>query len=210
MGQCRFNKNYTYINNLNGTSKPNGYQKIEIQNGVTKLTHKDGATITNVIGASKARLLKLEEVFEIASKTNTNLTEENLRAFIERNLVTVNAGLGINLTTVDEAITFVTQLEGLELLQYESKYYQIYYTVLGMIGEYGIETTYDITLPDYLYDNLYTVDNNSLPNGYWTLYSGADYYSLHVDDDGGVSYGYVDRGGDYGVRPVITVSKSNL
>ena len=57
-------KNYTYINNLDGTQKPYGYQKIEIKNGVTKLTHKDGEIITEVTGESKARLLTLEEVFE--------------------------------------------------------------------------------------------------------------------------------------------------
>ena len=59
-------KNYTYINNEDGTTVPNGYQKIEIKNGVTKLTHNDGETITYVTGESRARLLTKEEVFEIA------------------------------------------------------------------------------------------------------------------------------------------------
>ena len=203
-------KNYTYINNLNGTAKPYGYQKIEIKNGATKLTHKDGETITNVAGESKARLLTLDEVFEIAQKTNTNLTEENLRAFIERNLATVNAGLGTNLTTVDEGIVFATQLPGSEWLQYLSKYMQTYYTVLGMINEYGIETTYDILLPDYLYQNLYTDEKPDLPWGYWTLSSYADGSSSVwiVSYDGDVGSGGVGSEFNRGVRPVITISKS--
>ena len=205
-------KNYTYINNQDGTTKPYGYQKIEIKNGVTELTHKDGEIITEVTGESKARLLTLDEVFEIASKTNTNLTEENLRAFIERNLATVNAELETSLTTVDEGIAYATQLEGSEWMQYESKYMQTYFTVLAMITQYGIEPTYDILLPDYLYQNLHTDDNPSLPYGYWTLSSYAfdSFDSWSVSFVGRVYSDLVNYDGTHGVRPVITVSKSKL
>ena len=201
--------NYTYINNLNGTTKPYGHQKIEIKNGVTTLTHKDGAIITNVVGETKARLLSVEEMFEIAQKTNTNLTEENLRAFIERNLATVNAGLGTSLTTVDEGISFMTELEGSEWLQYETKYMQTYYTVLGMINKYSIETTYDILLPDYLYQNLYS---DKSPSAYLTLSSSASlsYSAWNVNCYSSVGYDYVHFEEFYGVRPVITISKSKL
>ena len=37
---------------------------------------KDGEIITEVTGISKTRILSLEELFEIASKTNSNLIEE--------------------------------------------------------------------------------------------------------------------------------------
>ena len=133
------------------------------------------------------------------------------------NLGTVNTilqsqGMEVELKSVDEWITFATQLPGSEWLQYLSKYMQTYYTFLGMINEYGIETTYDILLPDYLYQNLYTDDNQSLPDGYWTLSSNAGYSRLawRVYCDGHVYDYYVFNDSDVGVRPVITVSKSKL
>ncbi len=201
-------KNYTYINNQDGTSKPNGYQKIEIKNGVTKLTHKDGETITDVVGESKARLLTKEEVIEIASKTKANLTEENLRAYIERNLSTANSMFGTSLETVEDGLELAIRLNS--WVQYETKYLQTYYTVLGFTNDYGVEASYDISLPRYLYQNLYTDEKPSLPSGYWTLSSNASYsyYAWDVGYGGSVGYDSVSSEYDYGVRPVITVSKS--
>ena len=53
-------RSYIYDNNLNGTN-PNGYQKLKIENGIAKLTSKDGATITEITEVSRARLLTYEE-----------------------------------------------------------------------------------------------------------------------------------------------------
>ena len=194
-------ESYSYINNKNGTTKPYGYQKIEIKNGKTKLTHKNGTTTTDIAGESKARLLTLDEVFEIAQKTNTNLTEENLRAFIEKNLETLNSTFGTSLTTVDEVITFATQSEGYEWLQYESKYYQTYITV------WGIETTYDILLPSYLYQKLYS---DKRPLGYWTFSSHpiGTSSAWNVYYDGLIGHDFANKEQYRGVRPVITISKS--
>ena len=204
-------ESYSYINNLNGTTEPTGYQKIEIKNGVTKLTHKDGNTITEVEGISKARLLTLEEVFEIAQKTNSNLSEENLRVFIESNLSAVNETLGTNLTTVDEAIVAVLEDEGESWVLSESKYMQTYYAVKWMIVDF-VETTYDISLPQYLYQNLDTDDNTSLPRGYWTLSSRVRDSDLAwgVSSDGSVVNHIVAFDSDCGGRPVITILKSKL
>ena len=136
---------------------------------------------------------------KVSKMTRDGLTEENLRAFIERNLSTINAGLGTNLTTVDEGITFATQLEDREWLQYETKYMQTYYTVLGLIEIYGVETTYDISLPEFIYQD-----------SYWTLshYVLRSDCAWHVDFLHGITYSEVSHG--LGVRPVITISKSNL
>ena len=206
-------KNYSYINNLNGTEKPYGYQKIEIKDGKTTLTHKDGSIITEVSGISKARLLTIEEVFEIAQKTNVNLKEENLRAYIERNITAINGALQSegyekSATTVDEVIDFVIfemYVDGMDL---ESRYIQTYYTVMYMVDEYEIESTYDIMLPKYLYQNIHQY----APCGYWTLSSFAVYSTIarYVNYNGDVNGDIVGKGDFYGVRPVITVLKSSV
>jgi len=207
-------ESYTYVNNLDGTQYPNGYQKIEITNGYTKLTHKDGETVTilNEEYEAKARILSREEVFEISKKINSNFEEENLRAYILRNLPTLNAMGGTNLTTVDEAIAYAIQMEGNEWIANESKYIQTYYVVLGMTIQYQIEPEYNVLLPQFLYQNLYTETNNTLPYGYWTFSSDAEgsevAWNVRCD---GTLYDYdVDYGDYYGVRPVITILKSNL
>ena len=204
-------KNYSYINNLNGTEKPYGYQKIEIKDGKTTLTHKDGTIITEVSGISKARLLTLEEVFEIASKTKENLKEENLRLFIERNLSTLNTKLGTSLETTDEAIEYVVN-NNIQWVENELDHAKAYWVVRYMQNAQSIETTYDILLPEYLYQNLYSDSNTSLPYGYWTLSAfayGVD-YAWGVDYGGCVDTNLVDYGSTTGPRPVITVLKSNV
>lgn len=203
-------ESYGYVNNKKGLVRPIGYQELEIENGVTTIVQFNSNKVT-IEGETKARILTREEVFEIAQKVNTNLTEENLRAYIERNLSTVNAGLGTSIKTVDEGIEFATQIEGFEGLQYETKYVQTYYTV-WMIGAYGIETTYDISLPEFLYKNLYTSSNTSLPYGYWTLSSDAydSRSAWYVKYSGNVNCDNVDYVSHSSVRPVITISKSQL
>ena len=69
---------YTYNNNLNGTTNTYGYQKLEIQNGVGKLTSQDGEIETEVTGVSKARLLTYEE-YNTIKTNNSNVTPTWLR-----------------------------------------------------------------------------------------------------------------------------------
>ncbi len=65
-------------------------------------------------------------------------------------------------------------------------------------------------LSTWLYGNL---NNSSAPFGYWTStpHASASSFTWHVFYDGSLNYvGPVDRGNTFGVRPVITVSKSQL
>ena len=65
-------------------------------------------------------------------------------------------------------------------------------------------------LPTWLYGNLNV--NNSVPYGYWTStpYASLSDRAWIVGFVGNLSGDYVDIGSGNGVRPVITVSKSNL
>ena len=65
-------------------------------------------------------------------------------------------------------------------------------------------------LPTWLYGNLNV--NNSVPYGYWTStpYASNSYYAWVVNYDGLLNDNDVDFDNYYGVRPVITVLKSNL
>ena len=63
-------KIYTYDNNLNGTTKTYGYQKLEIENGLGRLTSEDGTTIIEVEGISRARLLTYVEAKAIEDANN--------------------------------------------------------------------------------------------------------------------------------------------
>ena len=189
----------------------NGYRKIEITNGYTKLTHKDGTEITlNEELPAKARILTREEVYEISKKVNENFKEENLRAYILRNLPAANTMFGTNFTTVEEVLPLAVQM--ISWLAPESEYIKIYYTVLGFTNDYKVEPEYNVFLPQFLYQNLYTETNNTLPYGYWTLSSGANGSDRAwcVDYDGFLISRDVGLDGDLGVRPVITILKSNL
>ena len=216
-------KNYSYINNISGTHKPYGYQKIEIKDGKTRLTHKDGKIITEVEGTTKARLLSIEEIFEIGSKININLTQENLRSYIERNLDAINAALDTSFTTVDSVIDKLVNEITLEdpffdnytiSVLYESKYLQTYFTVLSIANTYKIEPTYDILLPDYMHSYIYNPTISSFPSAYWTLSSKANdmYDAWTINYDGLISPCYIECDTDNcsTIYIVITVSKSKL
>ena len=221
-------ESYSYVNNLNGTAKPNGYQKIEINNGITTLTHKDGtpATLDETYKA-KARLLTLEEIFEIATKVNPNLKEEKLRGYIEEYLEEIEkveefsevSSQTTNEAKVDKVIEIMLDGD----YNSSSKYFKTYITAIWLSDyievdyfKYDEETgTYvgDILFPSFLYQNLWSKETEQtelLPDGYWTLSAYADgstsaWYVFCVGD---VSDDRVDV--DFGVRPVITVSKSKL
>ena len=64
---------YKYDNNLNGTTNTYGYQKLEITNGVEKLTSQDGNIVTKIEGIAKARLITYEEVTALKT-ANSNTT----------------------------------------------------------------------------------------------------------------------------------------
>lgn len=209
-------ESYSYVNNLNGTTYIHGYQKLEIKDGKTKITLQDGTPTTEVKEIAKARILSLEEVFKVAQKLNSNLTEENLRAFIERNLGTINTMMGLNLTKVDDAITLSSSFEGYSYLTYYPKFLQTYYTVLGLTSMFKIEPTYDLSLPEFMYQKLNSEEiPNNPPYAYWLLTppnrSDNTEIAWAVDYTGIIdnSYGVYDPNG-FGVRPVITIPKSKL
>ena len=64
-------------------------------------------------------------------------------------------------------------------------------------------------LSTWLYGNL---NSSSAPYAYWTStpFASDSFYAWFVFCDGSLSYNRVGNYYDYGVRPVITVSKSNL
>ena len=68
----------------------------------------------------------------------------------------------------------------------------------------------ETALPLWLYDNLYSDTNSSLPYGYWTStsYSIISTFAWYVIFDGYLASNIVYS--DYGLRPVITISKSSM
>jgi len=205
-------ESYTYINNLEGTEYPNGYRKIEITNGITKLTYKDETELTlNEEYEAKSRILSREEAFEISKKLNPNLEEENLRAYILRNLSDINTRFGINATTVSEVIANTIKITDYSWLVNESEYIQIYFIVSGLIKTYDVEPSYSISFPQFLHQEL---DLDNAPYCYWTLssYSSASAIAWGVGPNDynfcQLGVGSANAGG--GVRPVITIPKSSL
>lgn len=76
-------KNYVYNNNLNGNTNTFGYQKLEITDGIGKLTSQDGATITSLVGTMNARLFTYEEAETLKISNSNSLPSwlyENLGA----------------------------------------------------------------------------------------------------------------------------------
>jgi len=87
-------ESYTYVNNLNGTIEGKGYQKLEIEDGVTTVTTKSGyvATIYEIRsddyeegqtyeqGETKARLITKEEIETLENK---NINTEFLYPYYE-------------------------------------------------------------------------------------------------------------------------------
>lgn len=61
---------YTYINNLNGTTNAYGYRSYHVTNGAATLVSKDGNTISSVSGITRARLLTYEEVLPYSEETS--------------------------------------------------------------------------------------------------------------------------------------------
>jgi len=214
-------ESYSYINNLGG-NKTYGYREIKITDGEITIVDKEGNEIKDVDGESKARLITREEIFEIAQKENPNLTEKNLRGFIQESLGPVNTllqsqGIPLELTSVDQGIEFAVQNN--TWLGSESKYFQTYFTVKGTMEQYKINTTYNIEIPEFLYQNLYL---NSNPYGYWTLsaFASESYDAWGVVYNDGViensellgELGEVSLNNysDFGVRPVIIIPKTKL
>ena len=198
--------NYVYNNNLKGTSFPYGYQKMEVKEGITKITNQDGTIVNEIVGDTKARLITVEEVIEIARKFKENFKEENLRKYIERNLDAFNnllSSQNLNIvSTVDEAITSVAQIGK---FQNYSNYMRTYLTVSIAVTQLDIETTYDISLPDFIIKNLSNF-------GYWTLStrSWLATGSWQVDYDNYLFGATPNSSHAERIRPVITISKSKL
>jgi len=76
-------------------------------------------------------------------------------------------------------------------------------------SEWNDENDTETYGPDWMRTNL---DGDNGPYGYWTStpYSADPSYAWHVDCYGNLVYNDVDNIDSRGVRPVITISKSNL
>ena len=76
--------NYTYDDNSDDATNTDGYQKLEITNGVGKILSREG-TLTELVGVSRARLLTSEEKSNLKQLNNnvnpqylyTNLSSSN-------------------------------------------------------------------------------------------------------------------------------------
>ena len=118
----------------------------------------------------------------------------------------------VELKTVDDVILTAIQLE--PFLINESRYNLIHSIVLTMVDSYQINPEHDMSIPEYINQNLDSAENTSLAEGYWTLSSivGGTGEIVYV------SYGSDTRlpscGASWstlpGVRPVITIPKSKL
>lgn len=202
---------YEYINRKTDLGQKIGYFKLEIKDGKATVVNLAGSITEVIEGISRARILSIEELVEIASKTNENLTEKNLRAYIERNLNKINEKLNISATTVDEIIDIIVPKNF-----YDNKYFlhhpKIENIVAVLQDNYGIETTYNIDYSEYLRQNLYAAKK---PYGYWILTSsGVSSDNAYVVVDLSNEHDYAARNVEeidkYGIRPVITISKSKV
>ena len=197
--------NFAYINNKDGNEYANGYQKLQITRGKTIITYKDGGQ-NQLEGVTKARLLSSEEIIEISQILNSNLREDNLIAYLERNLESINSLLssqGLNtVSTVDELIDFIVVSD--PLYGTGPRIYPIIDIVLTAFTN-GIETDYDIYPAQFLFQNL------SEYGGYWLLTSrpGVETSVIYITSQGTISSNYA-RSNLYGIRPVITIQKSKL
>ena len=94
-------KNYEYVHNLDGTEKAYGYQKIQIENGVGKLTSKDGQTITELPGLCKTRILTRKEIKDLSA-----LNSNSEPAFLYANLYRVDKSFPKGYWTLTPKRTF--------------------------------------------------------------------------------------------------------
>ena len=164
----------------------------------------------------------MEEVLEIASKTNENLKEENLRLYIERNLEAINSSLETSFLTVDDVVkSLITKINEIPnffeypiAAVYENQYLQTYFAVAAIMDFCNIELTYDILFPEYLLQNMFDPETSGYPYAYWTFstYGEDSQTAWTVEYYGNFNYEWVFYEGEYGIGicPVITVSKSKL
>ena len=200
--------NYVYINNKDGEEVSYGYQKMEVKNGTTILTSQTGEK-NQVVGETKARLITFEEVMKLGQLFNENLKEENLRAYIERNLASLNlvaTSQGFSAaSTVDEAMAIFLAMAPYAIN--ESKYFQTYNFVNTAITNFNIETTYNIHLPEIITQNL--------DSGYLTLSSSTTLgntvsKTIYRDGEEIIIHNLYVNDSYRRVRPVITIPKTKL
>ena len=191
--------NYVYINNENGDTVPNGYQKLEIKDGIAKTISQSGEE-NQITGETKARLITVEEVTEILQKYDENFREENLRAYIERNLGAINnllSSQGLNtVSTVDEAISTYVSMN--TIWANDSKYLQTLRFVIATSIDYGIEPTF-LSMPTFLNSEI----------GYWTLTARPSVNTSAFYFKNSLVSNHANSA-NYKVRPVITIQKSKL
>lgn len=180
---------YTYINTDRVNDSVSGYQKLEIQNGIAKLTSKDGETITQINGTTKARILSVSEVLEISGRINPNLSADSLDTFLNENVEELKTLTGSSFNSAKEISE-----ENWGLYNHELAF--LY--AVNLVSEIESLSSYDLSFPSWIL----TTDD-----GYWTLTSL--YYegnSAWFVAPGYVVPYYVDYAGN-GIRPVITIEK---
>ena len=163
----------------------------------------------------RARLLTMEEIFEIVQNLNPYLTKESLASYIERNIEEINLKFEISAKKVDDVINWYIQKENIQINE-KNSYYIMYSIVLGSTLQ-GIDAKYEIGFPNFLIQNL-----KSGEMGYWTITTLKSDTVFSIIDFGGLGMmidcdvygknllGLNQKKSVIGLRPVITVLKSNL
>lgn len=195
-------KDYTYINNKDGKEYLYGYQKLEINNGKTTITSKNGETI-QLTGDTYGRILSSEEYLNIL-RTMPGLSIIELKEYILKNISYINEEYKTNFTTVDEI---------LEYMKFENDYIYIY--LIAYVIDSQKDGKYNEIMPkQWVYDYMYTEDFAGGALGYWLLTSRSNEndntaqlvftYGMCMDTDN------LQTSKMVGPRPVVTVSKKKI
>lgn len=195
-------EDYTYINNKDGKKYLYGYQKLEIKNGKTTITNKNGDS-TTLKGDTYARLITEEEYVNIL-RTMPNLSLLELKKYILDNINYINQEYSSNFTSVEEI---------LEYLNVENDYMYIY--LIAYVADTLNDGTYNEIKPQpWVYDNMYTETSEVLTLGYWSSTARSNdkntvaklvfTYGMLTDTESIGSEKMI------GPRPVITISKSKI
>ena len=195
-------KDYTYTNNEDGKKFLYGYQKIEIKNGITTITKKDGTSIA-LSGKTYARIITEEEYINVL-RNMPNLSLLDLNRYILENINIINEEYSTNYTTVDEIF---------EHLKMEKSYLNTY-LIAYLLDSLKDDEYNEIKPQPWVYENMYTEEVSIETLGYWTLTSRSNdknniaklifTYGMPYDTESITSEQMV------GPRPVITISKSKI
>ena len=183
-------KDYEY-QNRNSSDFGNSYQKLSIKNGVATITTHNGTNfeIENLV--IKARLMSAEEILELASKTNSKFTHENLKNLLSKEVATLNSIYDIEATTIDEF---------LETMKIKDNWVNIY--TLATTGLSKPELLETLILPNWLYSGVPYWTNTTFNYNKGIPYTTPILVSDYVFD---ANYHY-----GYSLRGVITLKKDDI